>query len=179
MVKDDFTINGKDSIIYDGELSKVEAIQNLGDGWIYGVESSIKIALNSHFSINANVVYTQGEDGLDQTLRHVTPLMTSLHFIYLSSSFKIDLNGHYNNGFTYDELAPSEKDKSYIYAKDDQGNPYSPTYYVLNLNGSWFISSVIRLDLSLENFLNERYRPYSSGISAAGINVKASIVAHF
>lgn len=179
MVRDDFTINGKDSIIYDGELSKVEAIQNLGDGWIYGFESSLKISFNSHFSLSGNIVYTQGEDGLDQTLRHVTPLMSSLHLIYLSSSFKLDLNGYYNAGFSFDELAPTEKEKAYIYAKNDQGNPYSPSYYVLSVNGSWFISSVLRLDLGLENLLNERYRPYSSGISAAGINVKASIVAHF
>jgi hemoglobin/transferrin/lactoferrin receptor protein len=179
MVRADYSFNGQDSIIYDGEMSNVEAIQNLGSGWIYGVESSLKVSLNSNFSFLANIVYTQGEDGENDPLRHVTPLMTSAHLIYLDKKFKIDLNGRYNGEFSNDQLAPSEKDKAYLYAMDSEGKPYSPSWYELNLQGSWFVSSMVRLDLALENLLNARYRTYSSGIAAAGFNVKISAVAHF
>lgn len=179
MVRADYEIYGQDSIIYDGELSNVEAIQNLGNGWVYGLESALKIAMGSHFNFVGNVVYTQGEDGEQEPLRHVTPLMVSAHFIYLNRSFRIDLNGRYNGEISYADLAPSEKDKAHLYAKDDNGNPYSPSWYELNLQGSWFINSVVRLDLALENLLNARYRSYSSGIAAAGINFKASLIAHF
>jgi hemoglobin/transferrin/lactoferrin receptor protein len=179
MVRDDYTFNGQDSIIYDGELSKVEAIQNLGDGWVYGVESSINWALGNSFNVIGNLVYSKGEDGNGDPLRHVTPLMTSLHLVYQSKLFRVDLNGIYNGSIDYDMLAPSEREKAYLYAKDENGDPYSPNWYVLNLQGSWFISSSVRLDLGLENILNERYRSYSSGITGAGMNVKASIVAHF
>lgn len=105
--------------------------------------------------------------------------MTSAHLIYLDKKFKIDLNGRYNGEFSNDQLAPSEKDKAYLYAMDSEGKPYSPSWYELNLQGSWFVSSMVRLDLALENLLNARYRTYSSGIAAAGFNVKISAVAHF
>lgn len=179
MVRGDFLINGQDSIIYDGELSKVEAIQNLGNGWIYGVESSFRYAITTHFNFRGTIVYTKGEDGNNDALRHVTPLMTSLHLVYVNNYFRVDLNGSYNAEVSNDQLAPSEKEKTHIYAVDSQGNPYSPSWYVLNIQGSWFISSVVRLDLGVENILNERYRSYSSGITAPGLNFKASIIAHF
>ena len=179
MVRADYVFDGQDSIFYDGEMSKVEAIQNLGTGWIYGVESSLKVALTSTLNFRANIVYTRGEDGDNFPLRHVTPLMTSAHLIYINKVFKIDLNGRYNGEFTYDQLAPSEKDKPYLYASDSNGNPYSPDWFELNIQGSWFISNHVRLDLALDNLLNARYRTYSSGIAAPGFNVKASLVAHF
>ncbi len=179
MVRSDYSINGQDSIFYDGELSKVEAIQNLGDGWIYGVESSIKLSFNTHFNVRGTFVYTKGEDGNSDPLRHVTPLMSSLHLVYVNNHFRVDVNGSYNAEVSNDHLAPSEQEKAHIYAIDPQGNPYSPSWYVLNVQGSWFISSALRLDLGLENILNERYRPYSSGITAAGMNLRASIIAHF
>jgi len=179
MVRADYLFNGQDSIFYDGEMSKVEAIQNLGTGWIYGIESSLKMALTSSLNFRANLVYTKGEDGESFPLRHVTPLMSSAHIVYFNRLFKIDLNGRYNGEFSYDQLAPSEKDKPYLYASDSDGNPYSPSWFELNLQGSWFISNHLRLDLALDNLLNARYRTYSSGIAAPGFNVKASLVAHF
>ena len=72
MVRSAYSFNGQDSIIYDGELSKVEAIQNLGNGWIAGVESSIRASISTHYSLRANIVYTKGEDGNKDPLRHVT-----------------------------------------------------------------------------------------------------------
>jgi hemoglobin/transferrin/lactoferrin receptor protein len=179
MVRADYVFDGQDSILYDGEMSKVEAIQNLGTGWIYGIESSLKVALTSTLNFRANIVYTSGEDGDNFPLRHVTPLMTSAHLIYINKVFKIDLNGRYNGEFTYEQLAPTEKDKPYLYASDADGNPYSPDWFELNIQGSWFISNHVRLDLALDNLLNARYRTYSSGIAAPGFNVKASLVAHF
>ena len=179
MVRADYSINGQDSIYYDGELSKVEAIQNQGTGWIYGLESSIKWSFSSHFNFQANMVYTQGEDGENDPLRHVTPFMASAHFTYITSSLKVDLNGAYHGSFSNDQLAPSEKDKAYLYAIDENGLPYSPSYYLVNLQGSWFVSSHLRIDLGFENLLNQRYRGYSSGIAGAGINIKGSVVVHF
>jgi hemoglobin/transferrin/lactoferrin receptor protein len=179
MLREAYTFNGQDSIFYDGEYSRVEAIQNLGDGWIYGLEASVNFDLGRYFNIKGNIVYTQGEDGNGDPLRHVTPLLSSIHFIYQSAVFRIDLNGVYNGSIDYENLAPSERDKAYLYAKDDEGNPYSPQWYTLNLQGSWFITKAIRFDLGLENVLNARYRTYSSGIAAAGINFKASVIAHF
>jgi hemoglobin/transferrin/lactoferrin receptor protein len=42
MVRRDFLINGKDSIVYDGFLSEVEALVNAESGGIYGAGTNGK-----------------------------------------------------------------------------------------------------------------------------------------
>jgi hemoglobin/transferrin/lactoferrin receptor protein len=57
-----------------------------------------------------------------------------------------------------------------MYATDDQGNPWSPGWFTLNIKSSYNIKNRLELTAGLENILDLRYRPYSSGIVAPGIN---------
>ena len=61
-------------------------------------------------------------------------------------------------------------DKPYLYALDSNGNPYSPAWYTVNLRSRYKISEGLVIVASIENITNKLYRPYSSGISAPGIN---------
>ena len=103
-------------------------------------------------------------------IRHVPPQFGSLHLVY--SSKKIILDGfiNYNAKIPFYKLAQSEIDKPYLYAIDSNGNPYSPEWYTLNLRSNYIISDNISIVASIENLTNKLYRPYSSGISAPGIN---------
>lgn len=62
---------------------------------------------------------------------------------------------------------------------DRNGNPFSPDWYSLNLKGNYRITPAFTLSLGWENITNQRYRPYSSGIVAAGSNLVASLRASF
>jgi hemoglobin/transferrin/lactoferrin receptor protein len=179
MVKVPFTVNGSDSIFYDGELSAVEAIQNVGSGWIAGAQGSFMAILSERFSLKGSLVYTKGKEENGDALRHVTPLFGVLHIEYLDKHFRIDLNTRINGSITYNNLAPSERDKPYLYATDSNGNPHSPSWYLININASWFISDAVRLVVGVDNILNKRYRSYSSGIAGAGTNFLGSVVVHF
>ncbi len=44
MVRRDFQVNGNDSIMYDGEMSQVQAIVNTGSATIYGVSLGFEIS---------------------------------------------------------------------------------------------------------------------------------------
>jgi len=66
-----------------------------------------------------------------------------------------------------------------MYALDNQGRPYSPGWYTLNIKGSYQISKTIELNLGMENLANIRYRPYSSGIVAPGRNFIIALRAGF
>jgi TonB dependent receptor. len=65
---------------------------------------------------------------------------------------------------------PSEVGKPHIYASDALGRPYSPAWYQVDLSirKQW---GPLQLGVSLENISDQRYRPYSSGIVAAGRNL--------
>jgi hemoglobin/transferrin/lactoferrin receptor protein len=57
-----------------------------------------------------------------------------------------------------------------MYAADNDGNPWSPAWFTLNFKSSFNISNRLELTAGIENILDLRYRPYSSGIAAPGRN---------
>jgi len=67
-------------------------------------------------------------------------------------------------------MAPSEIEKDYMYAADENGDPYSPAWYTLNLNVAYQVRQFLQINTGIGNILNARYRPYSSGIVAPGRN---------
>ena len=72
---------------------------------------------------------------------------------------------------SFNQLAPSEISKDYLYASDKDGNPYAPSWHTLNIRTQYRYNDKLSITASLENITDQRYRPYSSGISAAGRNL--------
>ena len=81
----------------------------------------------------------------------------------------------YNGEISNADLAPSEIEKDYLYAKDSNGNVYCPSWYTLNLKLSYQLFENFEVYAGVENITDQRYRPYSSGISAAGRNFIGSL----
>lgn len=174
LVRRDFTLNGETQIIYDGELSNIQAIQNASKAWIYGFEVGLKVLLlkdlefNSQYSVIGG---TEEDNNIEVPVRHVAPNFGNSHLIYKRKNLTLDAFAMYNGALTFNDLAPSEKEKDYIYALDDNGNPFSPSWYTLNFRTQYKLSTSTTLTTALENITNQRYRPYSSGIAAPGRNL--------
>jgi hemoglobin/transferrin/lactoferrin receptor protein len=171
MVRRDYTFNGQDSIIYDGELSKVQALTNAGSAFLFGFNAKLLIDFSQNWSLISTLNYTQGKDDENFPLRHVTPTFGATHLVYKNKRIRLDLYSDYSAGFTYNELAPDEQAKPHIYAKDSDGLPFSPSWLTLNFKSVWQISKNVQVNLGLENILDNRYRTYSSGIVAPGRNI--------
>ncbi|MBK6266821.1 TonB-dependent receptor [Marivirga sp. S37H4] len=174
LARRDFHLNGEDSIMYDGTLSKVEAIQNIGFAEVYGVQVSAVWNLNP-FKISGAYNWQQGIETDDNELtnvplRHVPPSYGNAHVTYSNNGFKFDLYTLFNGEISFAQLAPSERNKAYIYATDDRGNPYSPSWITLNLKSEYRWKNGLSAQFGVENITNKLYRPYSSGISAVGRN---------
>ncbi len=170
MVRRDFTINGADSMMYDGEMSKIQAVVNTGYAIIYGVSGRVSIQLNQFLAFSTKANYIKGYDDEGFAVRHVSPFFMHSAFIFEHNKLRMELSGVFNGAITYENLAPSERDKTHLYLKDSNGNPYSPSWWTLNLRGSYAFNQTFLLTMGVENILDKRYRPYSSGISAPGIN---------
>ncbi len=174
LVRRDFQYNGQTQIDYKGELSNVQAIQNAAKAYVYGFEFGLEAFLAENLSLTSNLTLTKGieeeSDGTDTPARHAAPTFGDFHIVWKNQKLHTDLFLNYNGEIAYDDLALSERSKTYIYATDANGNPYSPSWYTLNLRSQYTISNALKASLSFENLTDQRYRTYSSGIVAPGLN---------
>ncbi len=179
LVRRDFTINGQDSIMYDGTLSRVQAIQNAAYAHIWGIEADLDINFASYFNLRSQLTYQQGKEeddsGIVTTLRHAAPWFGKTEFSFKKDKLGASLYAIYNGEIAYSDLSPTEYEKDYLYAKDADGNIYSPSWYTLNLKLSYRLLDNIEAYLGIENITDQLYRPYSSGISAPGRNFIGSL----
>jgi hemoglobin/transferrin/lactoferrin receptor protein len=158
---------GQDSIVFDGELSRVEAIVNAGQAYIYGASAGFSVDLSSHIGFNSNITFTDGKDiSNNEPLRHIAPVFGQVGLTYAAEKTKVRIYSQFNGEKNISDFSPSERSKPHLYT--DEG---SPGWATLNLKASYQINSELRINAGLENIFDQHYRPYSSGISAPGRNI--------
>jgi hemoglobin/transferrin/lactoferrin receptor protein len=184
LVRREYSYNGQDSLLYDGEMSRVLAIQNAAHAYVYGVQASAEVLLVYDFSLRSHISWQKGEEEDEEAgsylpMRHVAPLYGSTHLIYKKGPVKADLYVNYNGAISNSKLAPSEQAKTHMYAANSEGLPYSPAWYTLNLKAEYRINDYLMAGAGIGNITDQRYRPYSSGITAPGRNIFVSLRAAY
>ncbi|MGO4913477.1 TonB-dependent receptor plug domain-containing protein [Leeuwenhoekiella sp. W20_SRS_FM14] len=179
LVRRDFNLEGVTVIDYQGEPSNVQAIQNAARAEVYGIEAGLEYLFAKNMKFTSHINITEGsqeeDDGSDAPLRHAAPLFGNTHLIYRLKKWKFDASAEYNGEIAYADLAPSQIANDYLYALDADGNPYSPRWYTINLYSEYQIAKNWKATAALENITDQRYRPYSSGISAPGRNLVLAV----
>lgn len=184
IVRRPFIFNGQDSIDFNGTLSRVEALQNVAKATVWGLQVSMQIIMVKNLSLQTHANWISGKETDDVNneqvpLRHAPPFYGSSFLRYKKDKFSIEASAFYNSEIKFEDLAPSERAKTNIYAVDGNGNPYAPGWYTLNLKASYQILKSLLVTTGWENITNQRYRPYSSGIVAAGSNFIIALRANF
>lgn len=183
MVRRDFTLNGRDSIPYRGELSQVQAIQNAAEARVYGIQAELEVRLSDSFDFLTQFNWQEGEEELDDgsvsPARHAAPWFGVSRLTYSQDELTLELNAQYSGAFAFEDLNVGEQGKPYLYATDENGNPFSPSWYTLNLRAMYALNDTWTVSGGVENLTDQRYRTYSSGIAAAGRNVVLSLRAGF
>ncbi len=175
LVRRDFTLNGASEIVYDGELSQVQAIQNAAKANVYGIQAGVEVKLPTGFRFSTDLNFQKGEEELDNgdksPSRHAAPFFGISRVGYANSKLDLELNFQFSDKVAFKDLAEEEKGKKEIYARDRNGNPYSPSWCTLNLKSMYKLTENFTLTTGIENITDQRYRPYSSGIVAPGKNI--------
>jgi hemoglobin/transferrin/lactoferrin receptor protein len=175
-----FQFNGNDSITFNGVKSKVQALQNVSSARVWGLQTSLHYQISRDLFVQSFANWINGEETDDVKneqvpLRHAAPFYGNTNFRYSRNKVFIEFTAIYNGEVSANELAPVEQAKTDIYAKDANGKPYSPSWYTINLRASYQLNAETSFTASWENITNQRYRPYSSGIVAAGSNIIVSV----
>ncbi|MBR9919987.1 MAG: TonB-dependent receptor [Bacteroidetes bacterium] len=183
LVRRNFVLNGQDSIIYDGELSQVQAIQNAAVARVYGVQAGLEVKLPAGFEFRADYNFQRGEEELDDgslsPSRHAAPWFGVASIGYTHNDLQLRFYAEANGERSFEDMPFGEIGKTEIYAADADGNPYAPGWYTLNFKARYRVSEQFSVSAALENITDQRYRPYSSGISAPGRNFILAIRADF
>lgn len=183
LIRRDFQLNGLDSIMYDGELSRIQAIQNAAKANVYGVQAGLELKFPYGFGFTTDLNYQRGTEELDKgsisPSRHAPPIFGLSKISYTHNKISIQLYAHYSGGKKYSEMPEEEKAKTEIYAIDKNGNPYSPAWYTVNLKANYTLSEKFSIGAGIENITDQRYKTYSSGIAAAGRNFVCSVKIQF
>lgn len=172
-----FTFNGQDSIMYDGELSKVVANQNQQKAFLYGASTNVKVAFTDKFNADFILNYTYGRiktDTADAPLDHIPPLMARIQLQYNIKELALDFFVNYNGAKKLKDYNLNGED-NFQYATADG----MPAWFTLNLRASYKVHPAVALQAGIDNILDTQYRTFSSGINGAGRNIFLALRANF
>jgi len=181
LVRKPFEVNGENQMMYDTELSDIQAIQNASRSWIYGFEAGIKILFSKQLKLTSQYSYVHGTQeetpGVELPVRHAAPVFGNTHIIWKHNKLQMDGFINYNGALRSSDISDELAD--YLFALDSEGNPYAPSWYTLNLRTQFNFNSSVSFVGAVENITNQRYRTYSSGIASAGTNLIMAITCKF
>jgi hemoglobin/transferrin/lactoferrin receptor protein len=173
VVTDVFKFNGKDSILYDGALSRVYANQNKGRAYIYGFSSNFKSKCSEHLLLSLALNYTYGRiktDSSDSPLDHIPPFFTRLLLSFTNKNFTSDFFVNYNGWKKIKDYNLGGEDNEQYATPDGM-----PAWFTVNLHASYKVHKLVTLQAGIDNIFDTQYRVFASGINGPGRNVFAAL----
>jgi hemoglobin/transferrin/lactoferrin receptor protein len=162
-----FLYNGQDSIVFDGTLCAVQAMQNTEKATIYGFEGNVLAQITKSLSLRSTLTYTYGHVKTeDVPLDHIPPLFGLTSLKLELSKFTGEFYARYNAWKHIKDYSPGGEDNE-AYATADG----MPAWYTLNLRIGYQFNRNISLQAGFENIFDKHYRNFASGISAPGRNI--------
>ena len=163
-----FTLNGQETVLYDGRPSQVMAHTNAGSAYLYGYNASLAADLSNTLSLSSTLNYTYGrvkETTGEVPLDHIPPL-------YGKTSLKLQLKKLRTEFYVLYNGPKQLKDYS---ASGEDNLQYAtpsgmPGWHTFNLRAAYQLSPHLQLQAALENITDRYYRVFASGISAPGRN---------
>ena len=183
MVRRPSTWNGHTELLYNGEMSQIFSIQNAAFAEVKGIQAGMEVAISKELLFTSNYNWQKGVEELeDQTTspsRHAAPNFGATKLRYQGKKMTLELSSQYSAAMPFEKMPQEEIGKPAIYATDTNGNPYSPSWLILNFAARIPITPSIQINAGIENIGDLQYRGYSSGIVSPGRNFQISVKGTF
>lgn len=166
-----YTVNGKDSLLYDGKLTPVFTPDNAQSAFVYGSSLSVKWKVNKYIKMGSSLSYTYGRIVADSMmpLDHIPPMYGRTEIAYQKDRWQVLVYSLYNG----------KKALADYYLNGEDNLQYAtpagmPAWFTLNLQAGYrlevFKTHVV-CNVGVDNLLDRNYRTFASGMSAGGRNV--------
>ena len=169
------SLNGKDSLVYDGVNTPVYQVTNVAIAQISGTYFNIKARLYKDLWINASAtttsgVYRKGHDSLAQPLDHIPPVYGQVSMRWNGKLWFAELQTLFNDRKDARDYSNSGEDNA-------DKNPVigNPAWQIYNLRAGYSHKSGLSVQLAFENLLDLRYRYFASGVTAGGRSVGCTL----
>ncbi len=165
------TINGSDSIMYEGVMSHIQFMSNTQSATLYGFEAFVLANITPSLHFSSFMTYTKGTIDKDESpLDHIPPMFGKTSLKYIHNYITAEVYAVYNFAKPLSEYSISGEDNP-VYATEDG----TPAWFTLNAKIDFRISKNLNVLLGVENILDKHYRYFASGISAPGRNIFATL----
>jgi hemoglobin/transferrin/lactoferrin receptor protein len=183
MVRRPSSWNGQTELQYGGEISQIFSIQNAAFAEVKGIQAGMEVAISKELLFTSNYNWQKGVEELeDQTTspsRHAAPNFGATKLRYQGKKMTLELSSQYSAAMPFEKMPQEEIGKPAIYATDTNGNPYSPSWLIVNFATRIPITPSIQINAGIENIGDLQYRGYSSGIVSPGRNFQVSVKGTF
>jgi hemoglobin/transferrin/lactoferrin receptor protein len=183
LVKHTLVAGEKDSLPAYYGTTQLQTMQNVAKVNIYGIQAGIDAMLPMGFGLSARVNYQDGKgevlNNYSYTLDHVAPVFGKAAVSYSTHRLRVELYSYFSGRVSHRNLPAEELQREYLYAQDENGQPYSPAWCTINIQALYQITGFLSLSAGAENLADARYRPFSWGITAPGRNFIIALRASF
>ncbi|MET2986460.1 TonB-dependent receptor [Aureibaculum conchae] len=183
ITREAFNLNGKTTMMYDGEEANIVANVNKKNAYIFGGTLDVKGQLSNHLSTRASITYTKGKAyDTDEPLSSIPPLFGLVEFMHekgrLSLGLDIKFNGRKRpEDYNITEGIDRYEDTPYLTETDTHYG--TPSWTTLNFNSKYKLTKNIDALVNIDNIFDIHYREFASGISAPGRNFSFTLLGNF
>ncbi len=167
------TLNGEAITQFNGDSAYVVTTVNKTKAYLYGGFAQVVYQINKFLEFNTTATYTIGriqQENEDTPLDHIPPMFGRTGLQYQRNKMRIEFWSLYNAKKPLKEYRLGTEDNEAFATEDGM-----PSWYTLNIRGSYQINKHFRVQLSVENIMDVNYRQFASNISAPGRNIMLTL----
>jgi hemoglobin/transferrin/lactoferrin receptor protein len=188
IIRDRFTINGSDQVLFDGEYGNAVANQNRGNAFITGYTISYLGKLSNAWNTSGFITYTKGRTyDSEEPMSSIPPLFGQFEVNYKSDKIEVGAALRFNSKKDIEDFNFTEgidnHDLTPIVDANAANNEDiyfgTPSWMTIGINGRYSVTENFSVQARLDNLFDEHYIEFASGISSPGRNLSVSFVANF
>ncbi|TDB67576.1 TonB-dependent receptor [Arundinibacter roseus] len=170
LVTSPFQLNGKDSLLYNGQMSRIIANQNELRAAVRGMSLELNLYPAKGWRVMATYNVTKGtiqqSDKNRSPLDHIPPQYGKGSVEWTYKKWRMEALSMFNGWKRIEEYRLNAEDNESGATPDGM-----PSWWTLNLRAACRLSPTLTIQFAAENLLDTNYRMFASGVSAPGRNV--------
>jgi hemoglobin/transferrin/lactoferrin receptor protein len=177
--REQFSLGGDSSIIYDGEEVETYANVNNDNAYIAGTTFSFGGKVIDNLKIKGSITYTKGEStDTNLPLSSIPPIFGDLEVLFAKNRFEVALNFRFNGSKELNEynlVEGIDNIEQSPFNTSTQEYLGTPSWNTFNFYSKHKISKALSLQVNIDNIFDIHYKEFASGISSAGRNFSLSL----